>query len=99
MGPIVMLAAQFVFRYVNECKYLICHVTGSCCNQIQFCNCSYTLHQCLSHDKKEHTILWSKIKGKISLFYILLAVHHVMILGKWPTWLTNSFLCICFLFI
>jgi hypothetical protein len=32
--PIVMLAAQFVFRHVNKCKYLICHVTGSWCNQI-----------------------------------------------------------------
>ena len=30
------------------------------------------------------------------LFYILLTVHHVMILGKWPTWHTNSFLCIYF---
>ena len=27
-------------------------------------------------------------------FYILLTVHHVMILGKWPTWCTNSFPCI-----
>ena len=26
-------------------------------------------------------------------FYILLTVHHAMILGKWPTWSTNSFLC------
>jgi len=25
-----------------------------------------------------------------------LTVHHVMILGKWPTWCTNSFLCIYF---
>jgi hypothetical protein len=29
-----------------------------------------------------------------SRFYILLTVHHVMILGKWPTWCTNSFLCV-----
>ena len=29
-------------------------------------------------------------------FYILLNVHHVMILGKWSTWCTNSFLCIYF---
>jgi len=29
-------------------------------------------------------------------FYILLTVHHVMILGKWPTWCTNSFLCVSF---
>jgi len=27
-------------------------------------------------------------------FYILLTVHHSMILGKWPTWRTNSFPCI-----
>jgi len=27
-------------------------------------------------------------------FYILLTVHHVMILGEWPRWRTNSFLCI-----
>jgi len=26
----------------------------------------------------------------------LLTVHHVMILGKWPTWCTNSFLRIYF---
>jgi len=25
-----------------------------------------------------------------------LTVHHAMILGKWPTWRTNSFLCIYF---
>jgi hypothetical protein len=33
-----------------------------------------------------------------SKFDILLTVHHVMILGKWPTWCTNSFLCIYFYF-
>ena len=31
-------------------------------------------------------------------FYILLTVHHVMILGKWPTWRTNYLLCIYFCF-
>jgi len=31
---------------------------------------------------------------KTRSFYILLTVHHVMILGKWPTWWTNSFLYI-----
>jgi len=31
-------------------------------------------------------------------FYILLTLHHVMILGKWPTWSTNSFLCVYFYF-
>jgi hypothetical protein len=25
-----------------------------------------------------------------------LTVHHVMILGKWPAWCTNYFICICF---
>ena len=29
-------------------------------------------------------------------FYILLTVHHIMILSKWPTWCTNSFPCIYF---
>ena len=29
-----------------------------------------------------------------SKFYILLTVHHIMILGKWPKWRTNSFPCI-----
>ena len=28
-----------------------------------------------------------------SFNYILLTVHHIMIIGKWPTWHTNSFLC------
>jgi len=28
--------------------------------------------------------------------YILLTVHHVIILGKWPTWCTDSFLCVYF---
>jgi hypothetical protein len=27
----------------------------------------------------------------ISFFYVLLTVHHVMILGKWPTWRTILF--------
>jgi len=31
-------------------------------------------------------------------FYILLTVHHVTILGKWPMWHTNPFLCIYFYF-
>jgi len=31
-------------------------------------------------------------------FFILFTVHHVMVLGKWPTWRTNSFLCIYFYF-
>jgi len=30
----------------------------------------------------------------VGTFYILLTVHHVMILGKWPTWCTIFFLCI-----
>jgi hypothetical protein len=28
---------------------------------------------------------------KHTFFYILLTVHHVMILGKWPTWCTSGF--------
>ena len=32
-------------------------------------------------------------------FYILLTVHHVMTLAKWPTWRTNSFLFYLFLFL
>ena len=32
----------------------------------------------------------------IAKFYILMTVHHVIILGKWPTWCTNSLLCIYF---
>jgi hypothetical protein len=33
-----------------------------------------------------------------SKFYILLTVHHAVSLGKWPTWRTDSFLCIYFFF-
>jgi len=33
-------------------------------------------------------------KRVLSFFYILLTVHHVMILGKRQTWCTNSFLCV-----
>ena len=36
------------------------------------------------------------IVPSLSGFYILLAMHHVMILGKWPTWCTNSLLCVYF---
>ena len=35
----------------------------------------------------------------IRTFYILLTVHHVMILGKWPTWCTNSFSMYLFIFL
>jgi hypothetical protein len=37
--------------------------------------------------------------GENTLFYILLTLNHAMILGKWLTWRTNSFLYIYFLFI
>jgi hypothetical protein len=37
-------------------------------------------------------------KYAIWVFYILLTIHDVMILGKWPTWCTNSFLCIYFIY-
>jgi len=33
---------------------------------------------------------------EFSKFYILLTVHHVMILGKWPTWCKNAFLYVYF---
>ena len=36
------------------------------------------------------------LEDLVGIFDILLTVHHVMILGKWPTWRTNSFLCIYF---
>ena len=32
-----------------------------------------------------HTLTFSK-RTSYERFYILLTVHHVMILGKWPTW-------------
>ena len=38
--------------------------------------------------------LYSHIRAFVHIyvvFYILLTVHHVMILGKWPTWCTNFF--------
>jgi len=38
------------------------------------------------------------MRQNLSKFYILLSVHHAMILGKWPTWRTNFFLCIYFYF-
>ena len=43
-------------------------------------------------------IVWFPLIGNIINLYILLTVHHVMILGKWPTWHTNSFLCIYFIY-
>jgi len=33
-----------------------------------------------------------------TLFYILLTVHHVMILGKWPTWRTITFYIFIYIF-
>jgi hypothetical protein len=32
------------------------------------------------------------------VFYILLTVHHAMILGKWPTWCTKSFYVFIFIY-
>jgi len=32
------------------------------------------------------------------IFYILLTVHHVMILGKWPTWRTILFYVFIYIF-
>ena len=34
----------------------------------------------------------------ITSFYILLTVHHVMILGKWPTWCTILFFVFIYIF-
>jgi len=34
----------------------------------------------------------------IEKFYILLTVHHVMILGKWPTWPTILFYVFNYIF-
>ena len=33
----------------------------------------------------------AKVSQRVKTFYVLLTVHHVMILGKWPTWCTNYF--------
>ena len=44
----------------------------------------------------EKPLTYLLLRNKMKRFYILLTVHHVMILGKWPTWWTNSFLCIYF---
>ena len=46
--------------------------------------------------------LWNYVTNKMRkyeyTFYVLLTLHPVMILGKWPKWRTNSFLCIYFYF-
>jgi len=34
---------------------------------------------------------YKNIQADVSIFYILLTVHHVTILGKWPTWCTILF--------
>jgi len=42
---------------------------------------------------------WSRISGhSVLLFYILLTVRHVMILGKWPTWRTILFYVFIYIF-
>jgi hypothetical protein len=38
------------------------------------------------------------VKQNMYSFYILLTVHHVMILGKWPTWRTVLFYEFIFIF-
>ena len=40
--------------------------------------------------------VWEDVNRVRCFFYILLTVHHAMILGKLTTWYTNSFLCIYF---
>ena len=39
-----------------------------------------------------------KLDYSLSNYYILLTVHHVMILGKWPTWRTILFYVFIFIF-
>ena len=39
------------------------------------------------------------VERRLAKFYILWTVHHVMILGKWPTWYTNFFFMYLFPFI
>ena len=66
-------------------------------------------HRLVSKDRKQNK-KWRGIKSQkywwhfytaektktLLKLYILLTVHHVMILGEWPTWCTNSFLCVYF---
>jgi len=40
------------------------------------------------------TLIYSLAKHIWTEFYILLTVHHVMILGKWPTWGTIFYVLI-----
>jgi hypothetical protein len=57
----------------------------------------YTMSTCNSNETSEFiTYVRPNTVNIYVLFYILLTVHHVMILGKWPTWCTNSFLCVYF---
>ena len=49
------------------------------------------LHPILEAPEFLTFLLWQS-----HLFYILFTVHHAVIFGKWPTWHTNSFLCIYF---
>jgi hypothetical protein len=46
--------------------------------------------RCFYHDVPKPAHSWR--------FYISLTVHHVMILGKWPTWRTNLFYVFIFIF-
>jgi hypothetical protein len=51
------------------------------------------------NNRTQFTFTHSTTKVATTLdFYILLTVHHVMILGKWRMWRTSSFLCIYFYF-
>ena len=65
----------------------------------------YLRHECV----EEMAFLWLKIGSRTTRsrsfrfktcreFYILLTVHHVMILGKWPTWCTVLFYVFIFIF-
>jgi hypothetical protein len=41
---------------------------------------------------------WTRVSNIVSWFYILLIVHHVMILGKWSTWRTIIFYVFIYIF-
>jgi len=54
--------------------------------------------------QKEIWTIWLSAESHVyctrlqSIFYILLTVHRVMILGKWPTWRTIIFYVFIYLF-
>jgi hypothetical protein len=70
----------------TQAFYFVLHLHIELClftRQNSKCRCSPAYEQI--------TILVNIIHSK---FNVLLTVHHAVILGKWPTWRTNSFQCI-----